>query len=79
MGPKPVLTGALTERQPYEDKRHIGTSCDHEGRYKQREDDQETTQSQEEARKDPPLESSEGEWPPLHFAFSLRDFRIIRE
>ena len=31
------------------------------------------------ARKDPPLESSEGEWPPLHFAFSLRDFRIIRE
>lgn len=59
MGPKPVLTGALTGRQPYEDKRHIGTSCDHEGRYKQGEDDQETTQSQEEAKKDSPVSSRE--------------------
>lgn len=55
LGPIPVLTGALTRRQPHEDKRHAGTSYDHEGRYKPKGRRWETTQSQLQARQDSPV------------------------
>ena len=31
VGPKPALTGALTGRQQYEGKRHVGTPREHKG------------------------------------------------